>query len=127
VPRDELDSLVHSFRCAGTGVAAAFSSQRSLRIQVVIGLLVIVCGLLLGLTLLEWALLALTISMVLAVEVLNTAIEAAVDLVCPSLTERVRFAKDVAAGATLIAALGSVAVGVIVFLPRILLVLGLRG
>ena len=123
--RDELTSLAHSFRCAGAGVATAFVSQRSFRLQASAAAVVVVSGLLLQVTLLEWAVLALTMSMVLAAEVFNSALEVAVDLACPAWCDQVRLAKDLAAGATLIAALGSVAVGTIVFTPRLLSALGL--
>jgi len=112
--------LIGSFGCAGRGVLEAVVAQRSLRIQVAIGLAAVVLGLVLGLSLTEWAVVALAIALVLAAEVLNTGLEAAVDLACPDRNELARLAKDSGAGATLIAAVASVVVGVLVFLPKLL-------
>ncbi|MGQ9553690.1 MAG: diacylglycerol kinase family protein [Anaerolineae bacterium] len=120
------ESLAGSFRCAGRGVLGALVAQRSLRIQVGIGLLAVALGLLLGLSLTEWAVITLSVALVLAAEVFNTAIEAAVDLACPDHNELARLAKDAGAGATLIAAIASVVVGMAVFLPKLFGMLGLR-
>ncbi len=64
----------------------------------------------------EWCALVLTVALVLALEAVNTAVEHTVDLVCPERDERAAAAKDIAAGAVLIAALGAVAVACVLFL-----------
>ena len=120
------ESLAGSFRCAGRGLLEAFAAQRSLRIQVSVGLLAVALGLLLGLSLVEWAIITLCVALVLVAEVFNTAIEAMVDLACPNHNELARIAKDAGAGATLIAAIASVIVGMAVFLPKLLEMLKLR-
>ena len=116
------ESLAGSFRCAGRGVLGALVAQRSLRIQVGIGLLAVALGLLLGLSLTEWAIITLSVALVLAAEVFNTAM----DLACPAPSELARRAKDAGAGATLIAAIAAVVVGMAVFLPKLFGMLGLR-
>jgi diacylglycerol kinase len=95
-------------------------TQRNARIEVVIGIGAIAAGLVLGLTPPEWAVLALTICLVLILEGLNTALELAVDLASPQLDPRAKAAKDLAAGMVLVAAIGSVAVGVTLFGPKLL-------
>ncbi len=112
--------LADSFRDAFGGVLHLFSSQRNARIHLGVALLVVALGLWLGLTLLEWALLALTISLVVAMEMVNTAVEALSDAAVPDHHPLIGVAKDVAAGAVLVTALGAVVVGLLVFVPRLL-------
>lgn len=85
-----------------------------------IGVAAVIAGLVLGLTSTEWAVLALTICLVLILEGLNTSLELAVDLASPQLDPRAKAAKDLAAGMVLIAAIGSVAVGIALFGPKLL-------
>ena len=73
----------------------------------------------LGITRLEWALLALTVTTVLALEAVNTAVEAVVDLVSPEVHPLAKIAKDAAAGAMVFAVLGSLVVAGVVFGPRV--------
>ena len=81
-------------------------------------------GLVLGLDAPSWAAVILCIAGVMAAECANTAIEAVVDLVTDDYAELARVAKDCAAGAVYLMALGSVAVGAVVFGARILALLG---
>lgn len=93
------------------GIAHAWRTQRNLRIQAVCGVLAIVVFAALRVSPLALAVLALTIAVVLAFEVMNTALEALVDLVSPQIHPLAKAAKDAAAGAVLIAAGGAVVVG----------------
>jgi len=74
----------------------------------------------LGLNQVEWAILILTIASVLSLEAVNTAVESAVDLASPDLHPTAKRAKDLAAGAVLIAVLASVCVGLVLFVPKLL-------
>lgn len=116
--------IVDSFRCAGNGVVRTFLSQRNIRVQAAIGAAVVALGLVTGLGTVEWALVVLCISGVLVAELLNTAVEAAVDLISPNYHELARVAKDAAAGASLVAAGFSVVVGLLIFIPRLLRLAG---
>jgi diacylglycerol kinase len=82
-------------------------------------------GLWLGLAGYEWAILVLTISGVLAAELINSALEMLADATSPEHHPLVGIAKDVAAGAVLVMALGSVVVGLLLFLPKLTAVIGL--
>ena len=124
MPEYRNHSIVDAFRCAVRGVMRTFAGQRNLRVQVGIGALVVLLGLLLGLGATEWAILALCISGVLVAELVNTAVEATVDLVSPHYSELARVAKDAAAGAALVAAASSVVVGLLIFIPRLLRLAG---
>ncbi|HEY9743572.1 MAG TPA: diacylglycerol kinase family protein [Coleofasciculaceae cyanobacterium] len=114
-------TLLLSFKYAWAGVSYAFITQRNFRIHTVIGTLAISLGVLLQLQPVELAVICLTIGLVLALELLNTAIESVVDLtVKQSYHELAKIAKDCAAGAVLIAALTSVFIAGSLLLPPLL-------
>lgn len=114
-----LRSFGHAFR----GVGTLLRTQHNARIHALATILVLAAGALFGITLLEWALIALAIVCVWATEALNTAIEFLVDLASPGPHPLAGKAKDVAAAAVLIAAIGSLIVAVLVFGPHVLRVL----
>lgn len=106
-----------SFRYAGAGIRTAWLSQRNVRVQLAIGLAVIVLGAWLGLDALRWAVLVLTMGLVLGLEMANSAIEALGDAVSAEDHPLVGQAKDAAAGAVLLVALVAVVVGLLVLGP----------
>lgn len=101
-----------AFGYAFEGCAAAWRTQRNVRIHAAVAVAVVIAGIALRFPPLAWAVVALTIAFVIAVELLNTAVEAVVDLVSPEHHPLAKRAKDVAAAAVLIAAIGAVAAGV---------------
>lgn len=108
-------SLLESFDFATEGVVHALRTQRNLWIHFAIGAGVLVAALAFGVSKLELMILLLAITFVLVAELVNTAIEAAVDVASTSFDPLAKLAKDIAAGAVLIAALNAVAVGYLVF------------
>lgn len=112
-------SRVHAFGHAFEGLAYALRTQPNTRIHSAILFAVVLAGLWLGLGFTDWALIALAAGLVFTAELLNTGIEAVVDLASPELHPLAKAAKDVAAGAVLIAALTAVAVGLLVLGPRL--------
>jgi len=111
--------LLRSFGYAFTGIAYVVRTQRNARIELGVGLAAIVLGLWLGLTTLEWAVLAITIALVLALEWINTSLELAVTLASPDRHPSAKAAKDVAAACVLLGAITSVVVGLLLFAPRL--------
>lgn len=109
--------LLRSFRYAFQGVGYVLKTQRNARIQLAIGMLAVALGLWLGLGPVEWAVLVLTIGMVLFAEMVNTALEVLADATCPDHNPLVGIAKDVVAGAVLVAAVASVVVGLAILGP----------
>jgi diacylglycerol kinase len=101
----------------------AYKTQRNLRLHLAVTSLVVALGLWLRLQPLEWAALLLAIGLVIATELLNSALEALADIISPDHHERVGVAKDVAAGAVLVSAVAAVLVGVLVLGPRLLALL----
>ena len=111
--------LLASFRYATAGLRTLLATGRNARIQVGAGLLAVALAAVLGLSRIEWAVLALTIAAVLSLEAVNSAIEAVVDLVTLEEHPLAKQAKDLAAGAVWLMALISVAVGALLFVPRL--------
>jgi undecaprenol kinase len=106
-----------SFKCALEGLRYALYTQRNFRVHLVIALAVVIAGLWLHITLNQWAVLTLVISMVLVVELINTAIEVMVDLVSPDYHPLAKTVKDLAAGAVLVVAIFSIITGIIILGP----------
>lgn len=114
-PERRRPSLLESFDFAAEGVVHALRTQRNLWIHFAIGAGVLVAALGFGVSKLELMILLLAITFVLVAELVNTAIEAAVDVASTSFDPLAKLAKDIAAGAVLVAALNAVAVGYLVF------------
>lgn len=110
---------IKSFGHAFSGVAIFFRETVHARIHAVAIVLVLVLGFFLQVSTSDWALLALATGLVLTAEALNSALEYVVDLVSPDFHPLAKKAKDVAAGAVLIAAIASVAIAALVFLPHL--------
>ncbi|HEX6288631.1 MAG TPA: diacylglycerol kinase family protein [Herpetosiphonaceae bacterium] len=115
-----LIGLIRSFGFAFAGIGALLRTQRNAQIHVAAMIVVVGAGWLLGVGLGDWIALTLATALVLSLEALNTALEAVVDLVSPQPHPLAKRAKDVAAGAVLIGAIGAAIVGCIVFLPKLL-------
>ena len=118
--------LLRSFPYAFAGIGHGLRTQVNLRFHMVAAACVIIAGLLFRISTLEWAILVVTIVIVLSAELMNSAIEAAVDRVGGEPHPLSRVAKDTAAGAVLIGAIGAVLVGLLIFGPRLLAVIGAR-
>lgn len=112
-----LPRLGRSFQCALAGCAQGLRGQRNLRIHLAFVVAITVLALYLQVSLTQWAILALTYSLVMAAELLNSALEALTDLVSPKYHPLARQAKDLAAGAVLVTAIGAVAVGLLILGP----------
>jgi diacylglycerol kinase (ATP) len=108
-------SLFQSFDFAAEGVVHAVRTQRNLWIHFAIAIAVLVAAIGFGATKLELAVLLLAITFVLVAELVNTAVEAVVDVASTSFDPMAKIAKDIAAGAVLVAALNALAVGYLVF------------
>ncbi len=111
--------FINSFGYAMAGLRYAFGTQQNLRIHVVVGTVVIGLGVVVLRSFLEWAVLLLTIGMVLISELINTAVEATVDLLSPEYASSAKIAKDVSAAAVFMAALVSIVVGSCLFMPHL--------
>ena len=107
-----------SFVYAGAGVLVV-ARQPNMQIHLVATVVVVAAGLGWRVSLGEWLALVIAITLVLVLEAVNTALEAVVDLASPGVHPLAKRAKDVAAGAVLLAACGAVVVAALVFGPRL--------
>jgi len=121
-PPQPKDGFWRSLGIALAGAANVLRTERNAQIEAVIALVVLGLGLWLRITTQEWIVVFVLIALVLGLEMVNTAIEAAVDLAHPERHPLAKKAKDSAAGAVVVAAVASVAVGIVIFLPRLWLV-----
>src|SRR3989338_1468248 len=113
-------NLIEAFGFAISGIKTAIMLNRNFKIHLIFAVLVIISCFVLGLTNSEIAIIIMVISLVLGVEMINTAIEEVVDLVTKDYREEAKYAKDVSAGMVLIVAIGSFVVGLYIFLPHVI-------
>lgn len=114
-------AVIGGFEEAWAGIRATVVGQRNMRFHVAVAVAVLALGILLGVSRVEFAVLVLTIALVLAVETINTAIEAVVDLLTEGEHHPLAgLAKDAGAGAVLIASIGAVVIGALIFADEVL-------
>jgi diacylglycerol kinase len=113
-----------SFRAALSGVAYTLRTQPNAWIEAAALVVVVAAGLYFRLLPVEWAILGVTIGSIFALEAINSAIEAVVDLVSPEYHPLAKIAKDSAAGALVFAVLGSLVVAGAIFGPRLVALVG---
>ncbi len=113
-------SRLASFKYALSGWLYMLRYQKNTRIQAAVSVAVVVLGLWLQISLLEWAILILTIAFEWMAEFINAAIEAAVNLATPEYHPMARISKDVAAAAVLLGAMASVVIGLLILGPPLL-------
>ena len=109
-----------SFLFAVQGFRNAFRGERNIKVMLAIGACAVVAGFVLGLDLIEWALIALCCGVVICVELINPAIETVVDLVSPEFHPLAGRAKDVAAAAELVISVTAAVVGLLVYARALL-------
>lgn len=113
------NSLLSSFRWAFAGIAACVRRERNMKIHLFAAAAVTAAGLYLHISKTEWLVCLILFGLILGLEMMNTAIEAVVDLVCPHQHPKAKLAKDAAAGAVLVAAIFAAVAGCIIFVPKI--------
>lgn len=109
------------------GLATAMDENQNLRIHFVVAVIVMIASVIFNVSRYEMGILGVMILLVISAEMLNTSIEHMVDLITNEHRKEAKVAKDVAAGMVLVNAIGSILVGVIIFIPHIIsFVHGLR-
>ncbi len=122
--RFSIIARAQSFKHAIRGISVIFKTQHNAWVHGLATVVAIGLGFYLNINEAEWGLLILAITSVLVAEGFNTAIEIDIDLTSPDFHPYARDTKDVAAGAVLLTVIGAVAVGLVIFLPKILILLG---
>ncbi len=119
-----LRKRINSFKFAFAGIADLYKTQPNVWIHTTVALLVILAGFYFSISTIEWCLIVIVIAFVISAEAFNTALEHLTDLVSPDYHELAGKTKDVAAAGVLIAAIGAAGVGLLIFLPKVLAMLG---
>lgn len=120
-----LRKRIASFGYAFNGIGYVFKTQPNIWIHLCATVIVLSAALFLRLALVEIIVLVLVIAIVWITEFINTAIELSVDLISPQYHPSAKVIKDIAAGAVLISALTSIIIGLVIFVPPLLKLLGL--
>lgn len=114
---DKKKSIGFSF--AWNGLKEVVKTEHNFRFHLIASCLVMILGLYLGLTKIEWAIIFLVFGLVFVAEMINSSIEKMLDYLNPTIHPQAKMIKDISAGAVLLAAIISVIIGVIIFLPKL--------
>lgn len=114
------DPLYKSFGYAFQGIFNTIRTERNIKIHCVAAILVTIFGIWLQISRTEWMICFILFGLILALELVNTAVEATVDLCTEDRRPLAKKAKDAAAGAVLIAAIFAAVIGLMIFIPRLL-------
>ena len=114
-----MKKFLNSFVFAVRGIKSVFASETNMKVHVGISVLVLLMGFLFHISTIEWLICILCVGLVFCSEMFNTAIETIVDLVSPQRNPLAGKAKDIAAGAVLVTAVISVVIGIVIFLPKL--------
>ena len=120
-PKQECKKLINSFKYAIEGFISSFKTERNMKIHVFAMLIVIILGFYLKISLIEWCIIAIAISLVIGAELFNTAIETIVDMISPEKNPKAKLAKDISAAAVLVFSIGAAIAGTIIFLPKLII------
>lgn len=112
---NRLKSVGYAFK----GAIFLIKTEASIKIQVVITILITIAGFFYNISSTEWVLQCFAIALVMAIEGVNTAIEAIADFIHPEHHKKIGIIKDVAAGAVFIAAFFAVIIGLIIYIPKV--------
>lgn len=111
-----IKAFVHAFK----GIAYALQHELNFKIQLIAALMVILLGFYFGISTTEWLFVIGSCTIVLCLELMNTAIEKTCDLVTTKFHPAIKIIKDIAAGAVLMSAIGAAITGLVIFLPKII-------
>ena len=117
--KEKKDPLYQSFGYAFQGIFTCVREERNMKIHCVAAVFVVIAGVILKISAIEWCICLALFGLVMALEHVNTAVEAVVDMVTEEYHPLAKVAKDTAAGAVLIAAIMAAIAGCIIFLPKI--------
>lgn len=120
MPGKKKNPLWRSFGYAFAGIWTGIRKERNMKIHCTALLMVVIAGIAFRITVSEWCICIVLCALVMSLELVNTAVEAVVDLVTEEKKPLAKVAKDTAAGAVLIAAIMAAVIGCIIFLPKLL-------
>jgi diacylglycerol kinase (ATP) len=112
--------FVNSFKYSYEGLKYAYKYEQSMTIHLSVVVIVVIFGIWLKISLMEWLLCFILFGLVLATELINTSLEAVVDLICPKIHPLAKIAKDTASAAVFVFSIIAFISGLIIFVPKIL-------
>lgn len=112
--------FVNSFKYSYEGLKYAYKYEQSMTIHLSAVVIVVIFGIWLKISLMEWLLCFILFGLVLATELINTSLEAVVDLICPKIHPLAKIAKDTASAAVFVFSIIAFISGLIIFVPKIL-------
>ncbi len=115
-----LKNRLNSFKYAFNGLGVLFHEEPNARIHAICAVLVVVLGFVLQISLMEWVAVVVSIGLVIAFELMNSAIEVFCNHVTPEQNRTIKKIKDLSAAAVLISAIAAFTIGLIIFLPKII-------
>ncbi|MBR3339204.1 MAG: diacylglycerol kinase family protein [Lachnospiraceae bacterium] len=118
-PVRKKNPLYKSFGYAFEGIFNTFGAERNMKIHCLMAVAVIVAGIICRITRIEWFICLILFGLVTSLELVNTSVEAVVDLVTEEKKPLAKKAKDAAAGAVLIAAIFAALIGLAIFVPKV--------
>jgi diacylglycerol kinase (ATP) len=111
--------LIQSFGFAFQGIGAVIRKERNFKIHMTMAVMVVLAGIVCRISVTEWCICLILFALVMSLEMVNTSIEAVVDLVTEERKPLAKLAKDTAAGAVLISAILAAIIGLIIFIPKV--------
>lgn len=118
-----LKRLINSFGYAIKGIITVYKTEQNIVIHTIAAFLVMLMAFYFKVSHLELSMLILVIGLVIAFEIINTALEYVVDMTMPNIHPMAKMAKDAASGAVLVTAIAAIMIGLIIFIPKILLLI----
>lgn len=115
-----LRKRMKSSKYAFNGLKIVFKEEHNARIHLFISLIVIICGFIFQISIIEWIVICFAIGFVICMEILNSAIENLADFVSPEYHNLIKKIKDISAAAVLISTISSIVIGILIFLPKML-------
>ena len=112
--------LVDSFNFAIDGMISALRNEKHMKVHILAAIVIVILAILINASKVEILVISLSVCFVIITELINTAVEALVDLISPERHPLAKLAKDVAAGAVLVAAINAVCVGYLLFYDKLL-------
>ena len=106
------------------GISYVTKNEKNFKREIALGIIALILSYILKIDKIEFIIILTMICLVLTAEIINTAIERTVDLVTKEYHELARIAKDVSAGSVLVTSIFSLIIGIIIFIPKIIILLG---
>lgn len=122
--KHEKKTVKNTFKNAMEGIIYSFNSEINFRLHLMAAVIVLLASYILEISLIEFIICLLLIGLVITVELINTVVEVVVDMVQPKYDPLAKIAKDTASGAVLVMSIIAAMIGIIIFLPKVLVFIG---